>query len=191
MIPLLLKTINRIITRIRNRYIKSKIAKCGNNVTFGSIDCLFGAEYIFINSNTGFGDGLFLTAWNNYHKQKFTPKVTIGKNCWFGLYNHISAINMISIGDGFLSGKWVSIIDNDHGETDFATLKLKPTDRPLVSKGPIIIGNNVWIGDKATILSGVTIGDGAVIAANSVVTKDVPPYCVVGGVPAKILKEQI
>lgn len=58
-----------------------------------------------------------------------------------------------------------------------------------MSKGPVIIGQNVWVGDKATILPGVTIGDGAVIGANSVVTKDVPPYSIVGGNPAKVLKQ--
>lgn len=58
----------------------------------------------------------------------------------------------------------------------------------MVSKGNIKIGNDVWIGTHAVILSGVTIGDGAVIAANSVVNKDVEPYAVVAGSPAKVLK---
>lgn len=58
------------------------------------------------------------------------------------------------------------------------------------SKGDVVIGNDVWIGFGVTILSGVTIGDGAVVAAKSVVTKDVPPYAIVGGVPAKVLKHR-
>lgn len=53
---------------------------------------------------------------------------------------------------------------------------------------PIVIGNHVWIGSNATILQGVTIGEWAVVAAGAVVTKDVPPFAVVGGVPAKIIK---
>lgn len=57
-----------------------------------------------------------------------------------------------------------------------------------ISKGDIVIKDDVWIGVRSTILSGVTIGQGAVIAAGSVVTKDVPPYAIVGGVPAKIIK---
>jgi len=61
--------------------------------------------------------------------------------------------------------------------------------KPVTS--PIIIGDNVWIGINATILKGVTVGEGAVIAANSLVNKDVPPHVLVGGVPAKILKENI
>lgn len=56
------------------------------------------------------------------------------------------------------------------------------------NKGDIVVGNDVWIGYEAVILSGVTIGDGAIVAARAVVTKDVPPYTIVGGVPAKIIR---
>ncbi len=58
------------------------------------------------------------------------------------------------------------------------------------NKGDIIIGNDVWIGYEAVIMSGVTIGDGAIIAARAVVTKDVPPYTIVGGVPAKLIRKR-
>ena len=57
-----------------------------------------------------------------------------------------------------------------------------------VSKGNIIVDDDVWIGFRSTILSGVHIGQGAIVAAGSVVTKDVPPYAIVGGVPAKVIK---
>lgn len=56
------------------------------------------------------------------------------------------------------------------------------------SKGPVIIGNDVWIGHDASIMSGVTVGDGAVVAAKSLVAHDVPPYAIVGGVPAKLIR---
>ena len=58
------------------------------------------------------------------------------------------------------------------------------------NKGDIIIGNDVWIGYEAVILAGVTIGDGAIIAARAVVTRDVPPYTIVGGVPAKPIRKR-
>jgi acetyltransferase-like isoleucine patch superfamily enzyme len=60
-------------------------------------------------------------------------------------------------------------------------------DHP-VSRGNVVIGNDVWLGDRCTILSGVSIGNGAVVAANATVTKDVPPYAVVAGNPARIVK---
>jgi virginiamycin A acetyltransferase len=59
-----------------------------------------------------------------------------------------------------------------------------------ISKGPIRIGNDVWIGTKAVLLSGVEIGDGAVIGAGAVVTKDVPPYCIAVGVPAAVVRQR-
>ncbi|RWD67875.1 CatB-related O-acetyltransferase [Mesorhizobium sp.] len=67
-------------------------------------------------------------------------------------------------------------------------LKTKTLYDYLRTKGPIIVGNDVWIGTRATILSGVTIGDGAIVASCSVVTKDVPPYAIVAGNPARFVK---
>ena len=90
-----------------------------------------------------------------------------------------------------MTGRYVYISDNNHGDTEYETLVKRPIDRDLFCKGSVIVGDNVWIGDKVTILSGVTIGDGAVIASNAVVSKDVPAFSVVGGVPAKIIKQVI
>ncbi len=64
----------------------------------------------------------------------------------------------------------------------------KEVEFEAISKGDIVIADDVWIGYRATIMSGVHIGQGAVVAAGSVVTKDVPPYAIVGGVPAKVIK---
>ena len=83
----------------------------------------------------------------------------------------------------------VIISDNSHGHIILEEKDIRPVDRPLCSKGEVVIGDNVWIGDKVAILQGVHIGDGAIIAANAVVTKDVPANSVAAGVPAKIIKE--
>ena len=79
--------------------------------------------------------------------------------------------------------------NNSHGYTDYESLQQRPTQRQIVSKGSVIIGKNVWIGDKATILPGVMIGDGVVVGANTVVSKDIPNYSVVVGNPARIIKQ--
>ena len=70
-------------------------------------------------------------------------------------------------------------------------LDRKNVARSWDNKGDIVIGNDVWIGYEAIILSGVTIGDGAIIASRAVVTEDVPPYTIVGGVPAKAIRKRL
>ena len=149
-----------------------------------------GEHCIYIGAGTQFDKYSYLTAWERTCAGgDFHPEIHIGENCCFGAWNHITATNKIQIGNNLLTGKWVTITDNSHGDTDFVSLQTPPLMRRVTSKGPVVIGDNVWIGDKATILPGVTIGDGAVIAANAVVTKDVPAYCVVGGNPARIIKQ--
>lgn len=119
------------------------------------------------------------------------PSLIIGNGVSIGEYSHITCANEITIGDNLLTGRFVLITDNSHGDSSAADSNLPPLKRAIHSKGRVEIGKNVWIGDKVTILPGVTIGDGAVIAANSVVTKDVPPKSIAGGIPAKIIKQML
>ena len=116
------------------------------------------------------------------------PDIVIGDGCRFGERNHITAVNRITIGNHLLTGSYVLISDNAHGSTSVDMLDVPPLERPLVSKGEVRIGDNVWIGDKACILSGVQIGNNVIIGANSVVTKNVPDNCVAAGIPAKVIK---
>lgn len=149
-----------------------------------------GEDRITIGEGTHVGEHCVLTTWESTCAGgDFHPEIVIGKNCDIGEYNHITSINKIQVGDNLLTGRWVTITDNSHGGIDCNSLSIAPIMRKMISKGPVFIGTNVWIGDKATILPGVTIGDGAVIAANSVVTKDVPAYSVVAGIPAKVIKQ--
>lgn len=175
---------------LSKEYYKLFIQHCGRNVSFEGRNVIIGGEYISIGKNSTFQRGLYLTAWNRYNEQRFCPKIRIGKNCDFGAFNHITCINEIVIGNGVLTGKWVTISDNNHGDTSIDNLHLRPKDRPVISKGKVIIGNNVFIGDKATVLSGVVIGEGSVIGANCVVAKNVPPYSIVVGNPSKILNNK-
>ena len=84
------------------------------------------------------------------------------------------------------------IINNDHPTDHISTYPFKTRilhDKPeAVSKGDIVVQDDVWIGLNATIMSGVEIGQGAIVAAGAVVTRNVPPYAIVGGVPAKVIK---
>lgn len=164
------------------------IFNCKNCYFLRPINLVKGPQYFRIGDDTGFGKMAVLTAWDNYNAENFCPSVQIGKNCNFGDYIHLTCINKIIIGDGVLTGRWVTITDNSHGISDEIPTDLSPIKRNLYSKGPVMIGNNVWIGDKTTILPGVKIGDGCIIGANSVVTKDIPPYTIAAGNPCKIIK---
>lgn len=113
---------------------------------------------------------------------KIGNSVSINWDC------HIGAINKIEIGNNVLIGSKVVIIDHQHGEINSQALNLPPNKRPLWSKGPIKICDNVWIGENVCILPGVEIGANSIIGANSVVTKNIPPNSVAAGSPAKIIK---
>ncbi len=90
----------------------------------------------------------------------------------------------IEIGKNTMIAAYCYIVDADHGFDD--------ANAPIREQGlrvrPVRIGNDVWIGTHSIILRGVTIGDGAIVAANSVINRDVPPYTVVAGVPARVIK---
>lgn len=182
------KIISPIFYRVYSEWINIRY-KVDNVRFLYPINTIKGFEYIKIGEKTSFGKYAVITAWNKYKSQQCAPDVLIGKRCSFGDYVHITAMNRIEIGDDVLTGRWVTITDNSHGDTDYSTLQMTPVSRPLISKGPVLIGNKVWIGDKVTILPGVTIGDGAVIAANAVVTKGIPAYSVAVGNPAKVIKQ--
>lgn len=110
----------------------------------------------------------------------FGKNITIGKDVFINSGCHFQDQGGITIGDGSLIGHNVVLATVNHD--------LNPENNRKNHYAPITIGNHVWIGSNATILPGVTIGDWAVVAAGAVVTKDVPPYTVVGGVPAKVLR---
>ena len=149
---------------------------------------LHGTEYIHIGDGCTFESGLQLTAWNSGDTP---PSIIIGNNCLFRKNAHITATNGITIGNHLLTGTNVFISDNFHGETitDRDLLETPPGERPLHSKGTVSIGDNVWLGNNVCVLPGVTIGDGAIIGANSVVTHDIPAFSIAAGIPAKILHQ--
>ena len=103
-----------------------------------------------------------------------------------------SQIEKLTIGSYVsIAGDVVFLLGGNHHTRNFLTyptIKLSEKGSGSYSKGPIVIEDDVWIGQGCMILSGVTIGKGAVLAARSVVTKDVPPFAIVGGNPAKIIK---
>lgn len=111
----------------------------------------------------------------------------IGSNVQINDFCHIASVEKVSIGDNVLIAGGVYISDHDHGDFEDVLAGGDPSERKLVSK-PVIIEDNVWIGERVVILKGVKVGRGAVVGAGAVVTKDVPPFTVVCGNPAKVIK---
>lgn len=110
----------------------------------------------------------------------FGRNITVGRDVFINACCHFQDHGGVTIGDGCQIGHNVVFATLNHG--------LSPEDRQNTYPVPIVLGRNVWVGSNATILQGVTIGDNAVIAAGAVVTKDVEPATIVGGVPAKVIR---
>lgn len=149
---------------------------------------MVGKKYVSIGENVYIGIHVTIAALDRYNDEVFQPEISIGNNCCIGDEANITSVHRIKIGNGVRLGKRVLITDNAHGASVKDLLQTAPHLRPIYSKGPVVIEDNVFIGEKVSIMPGVTIGTGAIIGANSVITKDVPPYCVVTGEEAKIQK---
>lgn len=145
-------------------------------------------QYIKIGEKFGSLNNLRIEAWDEYEGERFTPEIIIGNNVCFNTDCHIGCINKVVIGNNVLLASRIYISDHSHGKINEDVKTISPANRKLFSKGPVIIEDDVWIGEGVCIMPGVTIGKSSIIGANSVVTKSIPPYSIVGGVPARILK---
>lgn len=187
--------VNKIYSIIRISFeklysfiMKRKILSVGGNFTVFSKFILHNGQYVRIGNDFLAMNGCRIEAWDYYAGEKFLPLIEIGDNVRMNYGCHIGAINKIKIGNNVLFGSHVFVTDHNHGRCISEEMDIPPDDRKLYSKGPVIIGDNVWVGENVVILSGVTIGNGCIIGANSVVTKSVGEKCVVAGNPARVIR---
>ena len=111
-------------------------------------------------------------------------KLSAGRNLYLGVGSVVVARESITIGENVLIAEQVTIRDQDHAMT--------PTEgqgRVGFTSSPVVIGDNVWLGAKVTVIQGVTIGSNVVVGANSVVTHDLPDNCVAVGAPARVVRQ--
>jgi acetyltransferase-like isoleucine patch superfamily enzyme len=113
------------------------------------------------------------------------PRVVIDSGSIIGHFNHIASINSVYIGKNVLSADKVYISDHNH---QYADIRQPVMEQGAYSNGVVHIGDGSWIGENVCIVS-ATIGRNCVVAANSVVTKDIPDYCVAAGIPARVIKQ--
>lgn len=169
--------------------LKKRFKKVGVKFTLGKDYTVVNPKFMEFGDEFGSKERFRIEAISNYEGQQFSPDIKIGRNVNFNTDVHIGCIDRVEIGDNCLFASRIYITDHDHGETTLKAVELAPAKRKLVSKGPVIIKNNVWVGEGVSILAGVTIGENSIIATNSVVTKDIPRNSVAGGTPAKIIKK--
>lgn len=148
---------------------------------------IIGGECIQIGDHFSAGPGLRLEAITAHKGGTHSPRIIIGNDVSFGTDCHVGAIACLNIGDKCLFGSGVLITDHNHGSVGTSVAGPAIKDQPLASKGEVTIEEGVWVGEHACILPGVRVGKGAVIAANAVVTRDVPSGGVVGGIPARLI----
>jgi acetyltransferase-like isoleucine patch superfamily enzyme len=129
-----------------------------------------------------------IEAIDEWGEQVFSPCIAIGNRVRLHFDVHIGAIGTLTIGNDVLVGSHVLITDHSHGRSTATELRITASRRHLVSKGPTVIEDNVWIGEGACILDGVRIGRNAIVGANAVVTRDVPSGSVVVGAPASAVR---
>jgi acetyltransferase-like isoleucine patch superfamily enzyme len=152
---------------------------------------------VYIHETSLVGDS-YIAPWVKIQKQCYFYRCQIGSYTYFAGFNSVmnaeigkfcSIGSFVSIGPGkhpieFVSTSPVFYSEHKQCGTSF-------TDKPYYREtGNVKIGNDVWIGANAVIFDDVTIGDGAVVAAGAIVTKDVEPYTIVGGIPAKIIRKR-
>lgn len=183
---MLINKIKRIQREWRFLRIRHKLGHCPKRL-------LIEKDVLFLNpSHIRFGEGCSinqraaLCPLHRHMGKDYPSNITIGNNVSIGAYDRIASAYSVTIEDDVLFAAFVHITDHSHGYED-VTKPIK--DQTIIHKGPVVIGRGSWIAFGAHILSGVTIGEHCVIAANSVVTKDIPPYSVAAGNPARVVKK--
>jgi acetyltransferase-like isoleucine patch superfamily enzyme len=152
---------------------------------------VIGARHICFGRRVFAERNLWLEAVTSYQSQNFRPQITIGDYVCFSEGVHISAILSVTIGNHTLFGSKIYVSDHNHGVYR-GERQSRPEEPPalrvLGGGGPVVIGENVWIGDNVVIVGPATIGDAAIVGANSVVRGSVPPNTIVAGTPARPVK---
>lgn len=142
--------------------------------------------FMHIGDRTVIREHGWISAIPRYADQNFEPCLDIGKNVYIGRYVCITCHDGVTIGDGCVLSEHVYIADSGHGiDPDAGPIM----EQRLVSRGPVSLGRNCFVGYGARILSGVVLGDHCVVGANAVVNKSFPAYTMIAGLPAKPIKK--
>lgn len=172
--------------RIRKYSLRKKLGAVQNDFFIAKDVTMLNPQCIYMQDGSSVAENVYLGPIVNYAGIEYSPKIIIGENTHIAKNGSIACIDRVEIGKNVLFARNVHITDHSHGYED---INRPITPQPLISKGPVIIEDDCWLGFNCEILSGVHIGKHCVVAARAVVTKDVPPYSIVAGNPARVVKQ--
>ena len=172
-------------------YIRHQFRQCGE-LKLGSTQLhLFGLRYMEFGDQVEMHFNARVQCIDYFQPtdQHFKPRLILHDHVVVQAMCHIGCIDRVEIGEWSTMGARCYITDHTHGGTSREELLLPPRKRPLVSRGPVKICKYVHLGEGVCVMPGVTIGDYSVIGAGAVVTRDIPPFSVAVGSPAKVIKQ--
>ncbi len=149
-----------------------------------------GRRWIVFGENLTCGRGLRMDALGD--SSSISPLICIGSNVEINDYVHIGAVESVTIGNRVLIASKVFITDHDHGSYGKGGIQTDPRvppSRRQLSALPVVIEDDVWLGEFVSVLGGVRIGKGSIIGTMSTVTRDIPPYSIAVGSPARVIKQ--
>lgn len=178
-----LELLSRILVRAYTIIIRLQFNSWGDGSLIELGAKLMSPALVSVGSNVHICEHAWLNAKDD--RLDGLPTLAIGNGTYIGRFAHINAWRQVTIEDNVLIADRVFISDADHKYKDIKVPVILQGD---AFKGAVLIRTGSWLGVGVVVLPGVTVGRNAVVAANSVVTKDVPDYAVVGGIPAKVIK---
>lgn len=180
LLPKLARTILR-----RFSFNPSYGIELGKNATLHPPRQINGASFIRVGDKTTIREGVRLSAYDFYAGEHFFPSLVIGNHVFIGYGVCMACISRVSVGDFCVLSEFVYISDHVHGHDPKSGAVGK---QKLISKGGVHIGEYTFVGYRACILPGVTLGRHCVVGANAVVTHSFPDFSMVAGVPARLIK---
>lgn len=147
---------------------------------------LEGGDNIVIGKDTFIGEGSELLAYRSHFDRPLDSRLIIGEHVRITARCRITCAGTVRIGNDALFGPDVFITDHNHGMDPEAPGGYSPQD---ITVKDVTIGEGVWLGQRVCVLPGVTIGAHSIIGANSVVTRDIPPYSMAVGMPVRVIKQ--
>lgn len=175
---------NHILTNIRGGVLSVQTQNHPKHLLVGKNVKVFHPDRVSFGENCDIGEGVVFAPLCRSGEQEFLSEIKVGNNVHFGTQDRIASMNSVIIEDDVLFAAFVHVTDHSH---EYRKVKLPIRRQSVFSKGPVVIKRGAWLAFGCHVLSGVTVGECSVVAANSVVTKDVPPYSVVAGNPARVV----